>query len=183
MNKINQALRLSNEENNKITKDSIQEALLYLLSKKEIDDISVTEIVNKAGVSRTAYYRNYNSKEEILKDFSSNIFQLIFSQLNNAELINNPFEWYLFIFTQVKINSRLVKLLLKAKVFSLTSFFPSISKDKYDKKNTYKIYMMESSLAIIIEKWIENDCDLSVDEISNICYELFPDITFFLKSK
>lgn len=183
MNRNNQGLRLSNEENNKITKDSIQEALLYLLSKKNIDDISVTEIVNKAGVSRTAYYRNYNSKEEILKEFSSNIFQLIFSQLSNEELINNPEEWYLFIFTQLNINSRLVKLLLKAKVFSLTSFFPKINEERFDKKSVYRIYAMESSLAIIIEKWIENDCDLSVAEISKTCYELFPDISFFIDSK
>ena len=78
-------LKLSNEEINRITKDSIQEALVYLLSKKDIDDISVTEIVNKAGVSRTAYYRNYQSKEDILKDFSMNVFNLIFSQLDRED--------------------------------------------------------------------------------------------------
>ena len=68
MKKDINALKLSNEEVNRITKDSIQEALVYLLSKKNINDISVTEIVNKAGVSRTAYYRNYQSKEDILKE-------------------------------------------------------------------------------------------------------------------
>ncbi len=56
----------SNKEANQLTKESIETALLFLLEKKELKQISVSELVRKAGVSRNAFYRNYKSKEEIL---------------------------------------------------------------------------------------------------------------------
>ncbi len=38
-----------------------------LLEKKELTKISISELVKRAGVSRAAFYRNYDSKEYILE--------------------------------------------------------------------------------------------------------------------
>ncbi len=57
----------SNKEANQLTKESLETALLFLIEKKELKHISVSELVRKAGVSRNAFYRNYKSKEEILE--------------------------------------------------------------------------------------------------------------------
>lgn len=59
----------SNREANQLTKEAIETALLFLLEKKEMKHISVSELVRKAGVSRNAFYRNYKSKEEILEAY------------------------------------------------------------------------------------------------------------------
>ena len=60
----------SNLEIKKLTRESIQTALILLLQEKKWEDITITNIVERAGVSRMAYYRNYESKEDILKDIS-----------------------------------------------------------------------------------------------------------------
>lgn len=60
-------LSQSNKEINQLTRESIETALLFLLEKKEMRQISISELVRKAGVSRNAFYRNYKSKEEILE--------------------------------------------------------------------------------------------------------------------
>lgn len=60
-------LSQSNKEINQLTKESIETALLFLLEKKDLKHISISELVRKAGVSRNAFYRNYKSKEEILE--------------------------------------------------------------------------------------------------------------------
>ncbi|QUE54304.1 TetR/AcrR family transcriptional regulator [Streptococcus oriscaviae] len=60
-------LTQSNKEVNQLTRESIETALLFLLERKEMKHISVSELVRKAGVSRNAFYRNYKSKEEILE--------------------------------------------------------------------------------------------------------------------
>ena len=44
-------------------------ALLKLIEKKRLDKISVTELCEKAGVSRVTYYRNFSSVESILVDY------------------------------------------------------------------------------------------------------------------
>lgn len=54
-------------EANRIVRECMTTALLQLMKEKEFEDISVSEITKRAGVSRTSYYRNYDSKEDILK--------------------------------------------------------------------------------------------------------------------
>ncbi|NQG96987.1 TetR/AcrR family transcriptional regulator [Streptococcus suis] len=60
-------LTKANQEVNKLTRESIETALLFLMEKKDLKQISISELVKKAGVSRNAFYRNYKSKEEILE--------------------------------------------------------------------------------------------------------------------
>lgn len=53
-----------NEEINNLTKESISLAYCELLLQK--DEISIKKICEKAGVSRNAYYRNFESLDEII---------------------------------------------------------------------------------------------------------------------
>lgn len=48
-----------------IINDSITDALFILLDKKHINDISITELIQKAGVSRNSFYRNFETLEDI----------------------------------------------------------------------------------------------------------------------
>ena len=49
---------------NVLAKECMVSALMQLLEDKPLSAISVTELTEKAGVSRMTYYRNYQSKEE-----------------------------------------------------------------------------------------------------------------------
>ncbi|MBM9833823.1 TetR/AcrR family transcriptional regulator, partial [Enterococcus faecalis] len=56
--KATQHLQKHNKEANQITRESLETALLFLMEKKELTKISISELVEKAGVSRNAFYRN-----------------------------------------------------------------------------------------------------------------------------
>lgn len=58
MNRVNSA--------NIIVKESITQALLILMESKDFQKITITDIVNKAGVVRMSFYRNYTRKEDVL---------------------------------------------------------------------------------------------------------------------
>lgn len=45
---------------------SITNALFALMREKSISDVQITELVNRAGVARASFYRNYDSKEDVL---------------------------------------------------------------------------------------------------------------------
>jgi len=51
---------------NLIVRESIETALIQLMEKKPFGEITISEIVEKAGVSRVSYYRNYFYKEDVL---------------------------------------------------------------------------------------------------------------------
>lgn len=55
-----------NAEIHRITIESIQIALLQMLETTSFEKISIKELVETAGVSRSAFYRNYRSKEEVV---------------------------------------------------------------------------------------------------------------------
>lgn len=54
------------KEANLRVKQNITAALFSLIQEKSLTDIHVTEIIQKAGVARASFYRNYCSKEDVL---------------------------------------------------------------------------------------------------------------------
>ena len=55
------------QELNAFIKECITNALIQLMESKPFGEITVTELVQKAGVSRVSFYRNFSSKQEILE--------------------------------------------------------------------------------------------------------------------
>lgn len=61
-------LHRNNVESNAITREAIRDALYILMRTTAFEDITITAIINKSGVSRSAFYRNYKTKIDILHD-------------------------------------------------------------------------------------------------------------------
>ncbi|QAT42476.1 TetR/AcrR family transcriptional regulator [Aminipila luticellarii] len=71
-------------------KGYMAEALLMLMEKKDYADISISEIAAKAGVNRSTFYRNFNSKNEIIKYyFKQIIYKHYFSVSSEPTSIPN----------------------------------------------------------------------------------------------
>ena len=51
---------------NERTKRRIIRSLLRLMSEKHFSDITVSDIVARAGVARASYNRNFESKEDVI---------------------------------------------------------------------------------------------------------------------
>ena len=56
---------MNNQDKNTYVKRQITNTLLELLKEKELSDINIGEITDKAEVSRNSFYRNYADKEDI----------------------------------------------------------------------------------------------------------------------
>ena len=74
-------------------KGYMADALLILMCEKEYADITIGEITDKAGVNRSTFYRNFASKDAIIKHYFNRI---IYSQI--ASMTANPksIQEYLF---------------------------------------------------------------------------------------
>jgi AcrR family transcriptional regulator len=55
------------QEANEFVKECITTALLKMLKERDFSDITITDLVKRAGVSRISFYRNYESKEDVLR--------------------------------------------------------------------------------------------------------------------
>ena len=68
-------MNLNNEQKNTYVKKQITAALLALLKEKPLPEISVSELTSRAEVGRVSFYRNYGSKEDILKEESDRLIK------------------------------------------------------------------------------------------------------------
>ena len=59
----------SNEARNAYVIDHITDALLNLLRDKPVGDISIRELCDLAMIGRASFYRNFESKEDILRRY------------------------------------------------------------------------------------------------------------------
>ena len=66
---------MNNHDKNTYVIKEIQKALLSLMKKKALKDISITEIVTKAQVGRASFYRNFKSKEDVLKQYDLSLIK------------------------------------------------------------------------------------------------------------
>ena len=60
---------------NAVVKESITQALLILMENSPLSEISITNIVHKAGVGRVSFYRNFESKQNVLEQHLLNLIQ------------------------------------------------------------------------------------------------------------
>jgi len=71
-----------------ISKGLLSEALLLLMKKKDYDSITIKEIAEKAGVSRLTFYRNFDTKEDILKWHIDCGFQDYLAEISKISDVN-----------------------------------------------------------------------------------------------
>ena len=68
---------MTNQESKNLTRESIRIGLIQLMKTHSIDDITVTALLQRAGVSRAGFYRNYPSKEAVLNEIISDFYDKI----------------------------------------------------------------------------------------------------------
>ena len=102
-------LRANNEASHMETRECIKTALIDLLGKKPYNAISMTDIINKSGVSRSGVYKNYKNKDEIMFDIYSEPVNEVINALGSSILENME-----MIFTTGKKHEKEFKIILDA---------------------------------------------------------------------
>jgi len=66
---------MNNEERNSYVKEQITETLIKLLNDKNIEDISIRDLCETAQVGRASFYRNYETKEDVLRSHAQKLMK------------------------------------------------------------------------------------------------------------
>lgn len=176
------AKRLSNKETNRLTREAICTALVLLMKEHSFDKISITDIVKRAGVSRTAYYSNYSSKQAILYDLVDSMILEVNQKLlpytdertgkakQPREFIKGMLEVFyqqLHIY-QTLYDAHFNHIILERLNESMLSRVQDQSEE-----NTYRIYFNAGALYNVFSKWIQSNCSKTIDEMTDICLKIY----------
>lgn len=103
-------ISMNNQQKNSYVKQKITEALLSLLEQKSLEDIAVSEITATAQVGRASFYRNYTSKEDVLRQYDRELIRE-WGQKYESDAASNAGNVFSSLFRQYKENARFYKLL------------------------------------------------------------------------
>lgn len=67
------------------TRDAIYNAFALLLQKKHFNNITVQEIIDEANVGRSTFYAHFETKDMLLKEMCTDIFDHIFAEHLTSE--------------------------------------------------------------------------------------------------
>ena len=68
---------MNNREKNCYVKNQILAALLTMIGEQDFDSITVSALTERAGVGRASFYRNFESKEDVLRQESGRLMGLL----------------------------------------------------------------------------------------------------------
>ena len=177
-----------NESKYFYTAQLMNQALLALLEKKDIEFITVTEITKKAGVNRSTFYLHYENIYELLEETIENLNAKFINSFNIQVpfKINSPQDAFLITddflvpyFNFCKENKRVLRMVnQKPQLFQNKEsyqkmynsiFYPAIS--QFVDNENERMYFLEfftQGVSAIVHKWLELDCPTQTEELIDI---------------
>ncbi len=164
-------------EANALTKECILTALLRLMESEPYDKISITDITNLAGVSRMAYYRNYNSKEDILLKQLEEAEEKLLEEIGN-ENAHSIKEVLIYVSNYIQENASVIRAIYSANLGHLLSnmlsqrifsYFPVANAST---EGRFAVPFFVGAILSVFQVWFHNGMKESCEEISDIITRL-----------
>ena len=73
--------------------ERVEEAVFGLMETTDIPDIKVSDVVRLAGVSRSTFYRHYDSVEDVVKQFEAGLLDTMRTINNTALGVQSSRTW------------------------------------------------------------------------------------------
>ena len=159
-------------ELNEEIKNSLKKALLILMNEMEYEKINITLLCNKAGVSRTAFYNNFQTKNDLLKEIVIDLNTKLLIQVGSPYRKNTSYDWYVKFFFLVKENSNELKLIFNAGFINkyLYMLNEMVLKDEnipIEKK--YQRLIWSGGIANALVYWINNNLKEDIYQMAKYC--------------
>lgn len=164
-------MNITNNKRRKDSQEKIEKIFVQLIQRKNIDEISVSTICEKAGLNRSTFYANYldiydlseKVKEKMADDFAA------FQMSQNSKQDSNG---YLNLFKHIKENQIFFKTYFKLESISMSpvnQYNIDLAAKYYNNEYIdYHIEFFRAGLNAIIKKWLNNNCRETPEEMVKI---------------
>ncbi len=168
------------QTNNKaiLSQNAILEAFIQLLTRKPMNEITISKLCMEAQVGRKTFYRNFETKEDILAFYIDKIYAEFERDLQNSNG-NIIFTYLSFI----KKYSSIMALLQKNNVLHLLSskfanqyqnYLPMLN---HKVKQPYKSAYVVAVVNAIVSEWAKREFKESIENIVKIISNIIESIS------
>lgn len=164
----------------RLTKKLLAEALLDLLATKPIEKISIQQLSNKAGVNRSTFYLHYPDIYHLLEEIENHLVDDVkhYLKIQTNSKQSNIRNLLDYIVNKKKVFS---VLLINCESSRFNEMFLNISSEIMESELRLKLperyrsyvieYLLKANNALIF-KWIRDDFNLSIEDLTMIMTSL-----------
>ena len=160
---------MGNLERNSYVIGRLTKATLSLLESKHLRDVSVSEIVETAQVSRNSFYRNFAEKEDVLRRHVRNVTD-DFLASSGLSFRSEPFDQYLVkLFTHFQENRGLCELLLReGEIHLVQEEFERVFAKNYENVyDEFRSRFYAGGIYSIFLLWLQRGCRETPEELAH----------------
>lgn len=169
-------MNVPNNKRKKESQEKIKKVFINMIQNKELNQISVTDIVKKAHINRSTFYANfldiYDLADKIKDEMYQNYLDLYKKEVEKKE---HSYD-FLNFFRNIKENQIYYKTQMKLN-FDFTKYYDASNETteavKYlgtAKNIDYHIEFFKAGMSAIIQKWLANGCKESPEEMVEILH-------------
>ena len=173
------------------TREKIKRAFAELMKeKKELNKITVTDLVKIVDITRGSFYTHYDNIYEVALDIQKETLDILYSNIDQLKNIDNIDCYFDEICNYLKDNESIYTMILSSNepLIFANNLNKIIDKILYDTLRNQNINNLELNISLFVDGWINlvikhfrKEINYSLDNINNYIKETF--IILFLNNK
>lgn len=170
-------MTFSNERPQKaVSRKLLKDALLVLMEEKDYQDISISQLCERAGVSRKTFYRHYNRIDDILKqllqEFAGQTAQMMMKEVVR-KIVNFTIPYFEFMkahlaFLQLLRKNDLLLQLMQCINEEIQCKLPTDQTGSPNLFFDWGFYVAFGIMWMLTLRWLEEGAVKSPEEMSEI---------------
>lgn len=164
----------TNQQGKQLSQEALQTALLQLLESTPFDEITITQLTERAGVSRMTYYRHYASLEELFYEIIHHFFQEILDQ-GGTYIVQGKLDlFWSKLFHFLYQHQHFLQTILSGEQRNYVLRYLNDIFDTAQTLNTdrYRIRGIIGLTYNVMIEWIQQDYDLPPDDLADLLSNL-----------
>lgn len=172
------------------TKKAIKQAFIELLSRKNVNDITITDISREADINRKTFYNNYSGIHEIINEIEEELFSTFKAEIKDLDVsreMNNPYNVLIRLTALLDSDYQFYAKILSSDlnthlITKIVGYLKEQTKKVLKAKSNYDEYEMNiiveysiSGMLSVYQEWLstgrEEPVERMAQTISNLFYE------------
>ena len=165
------------KENNEFTRKCLRDAMTQLAQEMDFKEITVTKLCDRAGVSRMAFYRNYQITSDVFYEIANEMNTLIIAAVGSPFRVSTTRDWYAGTFEFIRSHREEMSLMFQenfqAEWMKIVNGY-AVHDDSFPAEKKYQRLMWSGGFENTISYWLNNGMQESPEEMADYCITYLP---------
>ena len=162
------------------TKRAIHTAFAELLTEKDMDDITVTDIASRAMINRKTFYNNYRGVYELVDELENEIVRTFDAAMREIDFVENPYAVFVKLTDIINSDMDFYGALLRSSrnaglIHKIRMTLQSKAQERFEsrfdvppERLSVMLDYAVSGMVAVYQSWFNSERRQSIEEISGI---------------